>query len=117
MVPRFNLWLEVEKQVVLSIWRVQLLEAIATTGSISKASMQLSVPYRVAWQKIHEMEVGIGQKLVETSIGGREGGGAQLTPLAKSYIAQFKQFTKEVEQFLGERYPYYFEGDWGENNS
>lgn len=116
MTPKFNLWLEVEEQVVLSIWRVKLLEAVATTGSISKAALQMAVPYRVAWQKIHEMELGIGQKLVETSIGGKEGGGAQLTPLAESYISQFNQLTQELQQFLGERYPRYFGGDLGENN-
>ena len=53
MQPKFNVWLEHEGNVVLSPWRVQLLETIAATGSISAAAKQLDLPYRRAWEKVH----------------------------------------------------------------
>lgn len=49
MQPKFNVWLEQEGNVVLSPWRVQLLEAIAATGSISAADKTLLNPYGVTW--------------------------------------------------------------------
>ncbi|MFZ0548265.1 MAG: LysR family transcriptional regulator [Candidatus Promineifilaceae bacterium] len=100
MKPKFNFWLEKNGEVVLSIWRVQLLEAVREAGSISGGAAVMNVPYRVAWQKIHEMETRLGQKLVETQIGGADGGGARLTPLAESYIQKFNQFQQETQADL-----------------
>jgi len=104
MNPKFNFWLEVNNEVALSVWRVQLLEAIAQTGSISAGAEKVGVPYRIAWQKIHEMEERLGQKLVETQTGGKEGGGSRLTPLALDYIEKFNQFNQEVLKFMQARY-------------
>ncbi|HEY1408475.1 MAG TPA: LysR family transcriptional regulator, partial [Promineifilum sp.] len=64
MQPRYNLWLEVEGEVVFSLWRADLLRAVAASGSISAAAEELQIPYRTAWQKIHEMETRLGKKLV-----------------------------------------------------
>jgi molybdate transport system regulatory protein len=99
-----NLWLENEGEVVFSIWRMELLRAVADSGSISGAAATMDVHYRTAWQKINEMETRLGQKLVETQIGGQRGGGAQLTPLAQTLIAAFTQFSQDVEQQMQERF-------------
>ena len=104
MQPRLNLWLENEGDVVFSIWRMALLQAVADTGSISAAAAAMDVHYRTAWQKINEMETRLGQKLVETQVGGRRGGGAQLTPLAEALIAAFAQFSQEIEQQMEDRF-------------
>ncbi len=104
MNPHLNLWLENESGVFFSIWRMELLQAVADTGSISAAATVMDVHYRTAWQKIREMETRLGQKLVETQIGGKSGGGAQLTPLARDLITAFNQFSQEVEQQMQERF-------------
>jgi molybdate transport system regulatory protein len=104
MKPRLNLWLENEGEVVFSIWRMALLQAVAETGSISAAAAAMDVHYRTAWQKINEMETRLGQKLVETQIGGRRGGGAQLTLLARELITAFTQFSQDIEQQMTERF-------------
>jgi molybdate transport system regulatory protein len=56
LVPQINLWLEKDGQVALSRWRVQLLEAIAETGSIRAAAARMPVPYYRAWRRLNEME-------------------------------------------------------------
>ncbi len=104
MKPRLNLWLENDGEVAFSIWRMKLLQAVAETGSISGAAAALDVHYRTAWQKINEMESHLGQKLVQTQVGGQRGGGAQLTPLAQDLIAAFAQVSQELEQQMGERF-------------
>ena len=92
MKPRLNLWIEQDGEVVLSDWRVSLLEAIGASGSISAAAARLNVPYHRAWDKLDEMEKGIGVKLVATQTGGSGGGGAHLTPAGQSYIDKFRRF-------------------------
>ena len=104
MKPRLNLWLENGGEVVFSIWRMALLQAVAETGSISGAAAVMDVHYRTAWQKINEMETRLGEKLVETQVGGRRGGGAQLTPLAQELITAFTQFSQDIEQQMVERF-------------
>lgn len=105
MIPKFNIWLEEDGDVVISLWRIRLLAAIDQAGSISGAAAQLNVPYRVAWQRLNEMETRLGQQLVTTHTGGRDGGGAQLTPLAQAYVAQFQTVSQELDQFLQQRLP------------
>ena len=86
MQPKFNLWIEVDGEVALSAWRVGLLQAVADTGSINAAADKLNIQYRTAWQKIHEMEVRLGQKLLDTQTGGVHGGGAKLTTAGEEYV-------------------------------
>jgi molybdate transport system regulatory protein len=104
MEPKFNLWIEQDGVVVLSPWRLRLLEAIDATGSISAAAEQLKIPYRRAWEKLQEMEQGLGSKLVETAVGGAGGGGAQLTAAGRETMARFRAFAAGFDQAVAERY-------------
>lgn len=108
MHPKFNLWLETKGEATFSIWRVNLLKAVGETGSISGAAAHLGIHYRTAWQKIHEMESRLGVKLVETKTGGRQGGGATLTPVALEYIDRFLRFSADVEQTVQTAYQTHF---------
>ena len=51
MHPRANFWIERDGEVLLSTWRVRLLEAIAETGSISAAAARMNISYRRAWDR------------------------------------------------------------------
>jgi molybdate transport system regulatory protein len=105
MIPKFNIWLEEDGDVIISLWRIRLLTAIGETGSISSAAAQLGVPYRIAWQRLNEMETRLGQQLVITQTGGRNGGGSQLTPLAQAYITQFQTLSQEINTLLQTHFP------------
>jgi molybdate transport system regulatory protein len=104
MKPRFNLWVETDGGVVLSAWRVRLLEAIQVSGSIRAAAEQLNVTYRRAWEKIHEMEDRSGLRLLDTEVGGQGGGGARLTDEAKDFVDRFHQFEAGLEDEITRRY-------------
>src|SRR5688500_20321830 len=97
MEAKFNLWIEHDGVVVLSPWRVALLEAIEAAGSISAAAEQLKIPYRRAWEKVQEIEAGLGYRVVDTAVGGAGGGGAQLTAAGRAAIARFTAFAAGVE--------------------
>ena len=104
MQPRYNLWIEIDGQVVLSLWRAELLRAVARAGSISAAAEALDIPYRIAWQKIHEMETRQGEKLVATQTGGAHGGGARLTPAAERHLARFDRLAQDMERLVAEAF-------------
>jgi molybdate transport system regulatory protein len=104
MKPRFNLWIEIKDEVVLSSWRVKLLKTIDASGSISSAAEIMDVPYRRAWERIHEMESRLGYHLLETEIGGSSGGGAFLTVKAKDLIKRFEYFENGLEEEIHQRF-------------
>ena len=104
LAPHINLWVAHENEVVLSGWRIDLLEAIASTGSISAAADQLQVNYRVAWNKIKEMEHGLGVSLLETHIGGSHGGGAELTPAAVAFIRRYRLLCAGLDEWVQRRF-------------
>lgn len=104
MEPRFNLWLEVNGEVALSAWRVALLEAIADTGSISAAAERMHIGYRQAWAKLHECEERLGVQLVETTVGGPGGGGAQLTAAARDYVDKYRHFSAGLQESVRHRF-------------
>jgi molybdate transport system regulatory protein len=104
MEPKFNLWIEQDGVVVLSPWRMRLLEAIDAAGSISAAAEQLKIPYRRAWEKLQEMEKGLGTKLVDTAVGGAGGGGARLTETGREAMNRFRVFAAGFEQEVAARY-------------
>lgn len=109
MQPKFNVWLEENGNVVLSPWRVQLLETIEKTGSISAAALELDVSYRRAWEKIQEIESGLGTPVLQTMIGGAGGGGAHLTEAAHTAIQRFHLFTAGLQEEIQHRYQAAFE--------
>lgn len=111
MEAKFNLWIEHEGAVVLSAWRVKLLEAIETAGSISAAAERLEIPYRRAWEKVQEIEAGLGYRVVDTAVGGAGGGGARLTEAGRRAIAQFKVFAEGFEPEVRRRFEAAFGGE------
>jgi len=104
MQVKSNIWFEVDGRVVLSRWRIRLLRAVEQTGSISKAADLMEVPYRRAWEKIHESEERLGFKLVETQVGGVGGGGARLTTACTDLIQQYDTIVQGVGEILTRRF-------------
>ena len=104
LTPKANFWAEISGDVVLSEWRVQLLQAIDEAGSISGAAQQLDIPYRLAWERVREMEQALGQTLVDAQVGGAGGGGATLTPLAREYMRRWQEFHQGLETLVAQRF-------------
>jgi molybdate transport system regulatory protein len=104
LIPKANFWAEIDGEVVLSEWRVHLLQAIDIAGSISGAAQQLDIPYKLAWERIHEMEARLGQPLVDAQVGGAGGGGATLTPLAREYVRRWNDFHQGLEALIAQRF-------------
>ena len=87
--------------------KLALIEAIADTGSISAAARALGMSYRRAWLLVDAVNRSFRQPLVETSTGGRGGGGARVTEAGRQALEQYRRIEEiavasvreEVEAF------------------
>lgn len=70
--------------------KIALLEQIDKIGSISGAAKEMGMTYRRAWHLLETLQSVISEDVVETSIGGKKGGGAKLTPLGKDLITLYR---------------------------
>ncbi len=95
-----RIWIEIDDKVLLGEGRVQLLKAINETGSLSKAAKKLEISYKKAWSLIDAVNKSAKKPVTETSIGGKGGGGAQLTNYGKKLISVFDEINKNCWEFL-----------------
>lgn len=70
--------------------KIELLEKIASLGSISAAGRAMNMSYSRAWTLIEEMHRIFTEPVVTCQIGGKHGGGATLTPFGFELIARFR---------------------------
>ena len=74
--------------------KIDLLEAIAATGSIRAAGNRFKMSYRRAWELVAELNGMFATPLVIAEAGGRGGGGAQLTPLGGEVVRRFRSMER-----------------------
>ena len=70
--------------------KVDLLEAIAEHGSISAAGRAMGMSYKRAWDLVAELNRIFGAPVAAARPGGRRGGGAELTPLGRDVVEQYR---------------------------
>ena len=104
MQVRTKIWIEQDGAVMLSDWRVALLEAVEATGSLAEAARQMDVPYRTAWQKLKALEDRWGVALLQTESGGADGGASRLTPQAQELVRRFRLITAGVQDEAAARF-------------
>lgn len=79
---------------------MELLIHIDKDGSITKAAKSMKMSYRAAWDAVDAMNNLSEFPLVESSKGGKGGGGTHLTEYAKELINTYKILQEEHQRFL-----------------
>ena len=95
-----RIWIEADGNILLGEGRVALLRAIDETGSLSKAAKSLKMSYKKAWSLIDALNKRAEKPVITTSIGGKGGGGARLTPYGKALVNAFDTVNKNCWKFL-----------------
>lgn len=94
--PRFRIMQG--EQIALGPGKVDLLEAIERSGSISQAARELGLSYRRAWMLVDTMNQCFKTPLVAPARGGKKGGGAQVTALGLRIAKLYRTMeTKAVQ--------------------
>lgn len=101
--PRTRLSLRIDIQPAgrLGPGKIDLLEAIENTGSISAAGRAMGMSYRRAWLLIDSLNGMFRQPLVEAASGGAKGGGAALTPLGREVVAHYRAIEARIASAAG----------------
>jgi molybdate transport system regulatory protein len=97
--PRIQFRLRVLKDddIAVGPGKVDLLEAIEQSGSITAAAKALGMSYRRAWLLVDTMNRCFKRPVVETEAGGRRGGGTRLTPLGAEVVRRYRASVREAE--------------------
>ena len=80
--------------------RIALLAAIGEHGSITAAARAVGISYKAAWQAIDTLSSLSGQPLVDRTVGGAGGGGAQITPQGLQLLALADELARARQQVL-----------------
>jgi len=78
-------------EIALGPGKVELLEHIAQTGSISEAARRMKMSYNRAWLLVRTMNRCFAEPLVLSSRGGDQHGGAQLTKSGRDVLRFYRQ--------------------------
>ena len=100
LIPSFKMWLSVDQAYVLGKGGFSLLEAVKKYGSITEAARQTGVSYKYAWDHLSDIEKALETPLLKTRIGGKDGGGAELTEAAEVLIKDYKRIDSYLHSVL-----------------
>src|SRR5882672_3715961 len=76
--------------------KIQLLENIHQCGSISAAGRTMDMSYKRAWDLVDEINRICRQAAVERQTGGKNGGGAALTPFGLSLVKRYRKIERDA---------------------
>jgi len=88
--PSLSLRINLDPEGRIGPGKIELLEQVASFGSISAAARGMEMSYKHAWDLIEEMNALFGKPVVAAQTGGKHGGGAQLTPLGLAVISRYR---------------------------
>lgn len=80
--------------------KMLLLEKIRETGSISAAGRAMDMSYRRAWLLVDAMNRMFSSQVVESQRGGKQGGGAAVTPFGEELLARFRGMEEKARAAL-----------------
>jgi len=80
--------------------KMELLEHIRTTGSISAAGRAMDMSYRRAWLLVSDLNRMFDEPSVESQRGGQKGGGAVLTPFGEALLQRFRAMERALDEAL-----------------
>ncbi len=95
-----TLWMTANGALLGGRHRIDLLRAIAATGSITHAAKSVGVSYKAAWDAVDAMNNLAGAALVERTAGGRGGGRTTLTAHGVRLLARYDEVDALHRRFV-----------------
>ena len=94
--PSLSVRIDLDSEGRIGPGKIQLLENIRTCGSISAAGRAMDMSYKRAWDLVDEINRICRQAAVERQTGGKNGGGAILTPFGMSLVARYRKIERDA---------------------
>lgn len=80
--------------------KIELMELIVETGSISAAGRAMDMSYRRAWLLVDALNHMFRQPVIESQRGGKQGGGAALTAFGTEVLERYRGMEKRMNEAL-----------------
>ena len=80
--------------------KIQLMEQVAATGSISAAGRAMDMSYRRAWLLVDALNHMFTHPVIESQRGGKQGGGAALTDFGVELLARYRSMEERLKDSL-----------------
>ncbi len=96
MTARLMLRLDFGPESRIGPGKIRLLELVRETGSISAAGRAMDMSYRRAWLLIDSLNSTFGQPVVQTKLGGKGGGAANLTEFGDELVSRYRSMEKKA---------------------
>ena len=97
---RGKLWIDSGGVPSMTEAGADLLSQIIACGSLSEAARRLRFSYRRAWVLVDTMNRRWSTPLVSTATGGKNGGGATLTPRGHAVLSAYRDLQLKLETLL-----------------
>ena len=94
--PSLSLRIDLDSEGRIGPGKIQLLENIEKFGSISAAGRAMGMSYKRAWDLVDEINRICRQAAVARQTGGKNGGGAALTPFGMSLVARYRKIERDA---------------------
>jgi molybdate transport system regulatory protein len=94
--PSLSVRIDLDPEGRIGPGKIQLLEKIQACGSISAAGRAMEMSYKRAWDLVDEINRICGHAAVERQTGGKNGGGAILTPFGASLVARYRKIERDA---------------------
>lgn len=95
-----RIWIEATSGTFLAEGRIALLKKINDLGSISKAAKSMNMSYSKAWEQINLMNNSAQKSMITKIVGGKQGGGTQVTEYGKKMIVAYDKLNQSCKEFL-----------------
>lgn len=106
---KFKIWIEKDGEKVFGDGPLDILYRVERTGSLRQAAEEINMSYSLAWNLIKDLEKRLGFNLLKRKVGGKRGGGSEITEEARELMMKFKLFRGEADQSLSSLYTKIFE--------
>lgn len=83
--------------------KIDLLEAIRASGSLSQAARDLGMSYRRAWLLIESFKTAFREPVTAATTGGPGGGGVVLTPFGVALIDSYRMLERDIADLAARR--------------
>jgi molybdate transport system regulatory protein len=94
--PQLSVRIDLDGEERIGPGKILLLENIRAHGSISAAGRAMDMSYKRAWDLVDEINRICHHAAVASQTGGKNGGGAILTPFGAALVARYRKIERDA---------------------